>query len=886
MTRLSMWAVLSLSATLLFSCSKASDQPLPKNEKEGVEQAEAPSLHVANIYVDDHMASLLEESLPSDGIQTKSEELNGILDAIGAKKIERLFPDTGRFEERRRAFGLHRWYRIAYSPDVTATKAAEGMAQVDGIEVFEADKPIKFMDELPFNDPSLAKQWQYRNDGSGAGWQAKVDINVFPVWKNYTTGSPDVIVGVVDGGIDIDHEDLAGAVDKDNSWNFCTGNKIISAHSHGTHVAGTIGAINNNGLGVSGVAGGDAAAGVKGVTMLSLQIFSNNDGGGSGASGIVWAADHGAVICNNSWGYDFEKDDGTMDRDAAKELHEFFAQPNEGKYKDSVKDAIDYFNANAGMDENGNQEGPMAGGVVFFSAGNDAWQWGPPANYPGAVAVGAYGPTGAKAYYSTYGTKDDDWVDVAAPGGDAYTTQILSTLPGNSYGYFQGTSMACPHASGVAALIVSALGGPGFTREMLIGRMLNSPNPNINLGSSRIGVPVDALGAITYGEEPDIPESVTDLKAVPSSNNVNVSWSVTASSKGTAAYAYRLFYGTDRGAVEASTAAAPGAGVKTVVVETGTVAKGKPLSTTLTLDFETEYFFKVLGYDYNLNYSGNSNIASAVTEANNPPAITPLSSIDGLKLKSFESTSINFTVSDPDGHDFTIDYQAGSGSDSWQLLPIGQYQMRIVGAVADPGTYTATIKATDSYGKASSLKVTYTILENNPPVVGKPFENILFSEIGATRSIALADHISDPDGEALSYSVNNTAANVAHAAIGSGKLNVTALDYGLSTITVTGSDAKKKEASASFKVLVREAGVEMQAYPTTVTTTLHIGTGETLQSTSIRVVSQTGGVFFDGTLECSAFEPAEIDMKNAAPGKYSVIVTFGGKEYRQNIVKK
>ncbi|MBQ8071499.1 MAG: hypothetical protein IJ202_11690, partial [Bacteroidales bacterium] len=92
--------------------------------------------------------------------------------------------------------------------------------------------------------------------------------------------------------------------------------------------------------------------------------------------------------------------------------------------------------------------------------------------------------------------------------------------------------------------------------------------------------------------------------------------------------------------------------------------------------------------------------------------------------------------------------------------------------------------------------------------------------------------------------------------------------------------------SQSFKILVREPGIEMQAYPTTVTSTLHIGTGETLQSTSIKIVSQTGGVFYEGTEECSAFEPAEIDMKDAAPGKYTVIVTFGGKEYRQNIVKK
>ena len=888
MIRKSLWAVLPLTAVLLISCSKSPqeiDVPEEGPSPEEITESTNP-LSAANIFVDDEMAAMLEESLSEGGIATKSDQMNGVLDEIGVVSIERLFPDTGRFEERRRAHGLHKWYRIVYSADVQDTKAGEGLSSIDGVQIFEKERPIKVMADMPFDDPRLPDQWQYYNDGSGTGWKAGTDINVFPVWASYTTGRSDVVVGVVDGGIDTSHEDLSAAVDKSNSWNFCNDSKNISAHSHGTHVAGTIGAINNNGLGVSGVAGGNAAAGIKGVTLLSCQIFSNNDGGGSGASAIVWAADHGAVICNNSWGYDFENEDGSMDKASAQEYQEFFSQPNEGEYKNSLKSAIDYFNEVAGLDENGNQVGPMAGGVVFFSAGNDAWQYGPPANYPGALAVGAYGPTGSKAYYSSYGSKDDDWVDIAAPGGDAYTTQILSTLPGNSYGYYQGTSMACPHASGVAALVVSALGGPGFTRDMLITRLLNAPNPKINLANSRIGVPIDALGAITYGEEPDVPKAVTDLKAAASSNTVELTWTITASKKGTTAYAYRLFYGTDQNAVKKATASEPGTGVNSVVVTSGIKTKGETQSTSLVLDFETKYYFKVLGYDYNLNYSENSNIASVTTAANNPPVITPQSSVSGLSVKSFESKTVNFVIEDPDGHSFSVEYVAGSGSDSWQLLPTGQYQARIVGSVADPGTYTAVIKATDSYGKTGTFNFTYTILENQPPVVSKELSNMLFTEVGTTHSLDLTEYITDPDGETLSFTASNSASNVVHAAIGSGKLNVTSLDYGLATITVTGSDAKKKEASSSFKVLVRSADIQMQAYPTTVTGILYIGTGETLQSTDIKVASQTGSIFYNETVQCSAFEPAEVDMKNAAPGKYNVIVSFGGKEYRQTVVKK
>ncbi|MBQ9711310.1 MAG: hypothetical protein IJV54_03380, partial [Bacteroidales bacterium] len=212
--------------------------------------------------------------------------------------------------------------------------------------------------------------------------------------------------------------------------------------------------------------------------------------------------------------------------------------------------------------------------------------------------------------------------------------------------------------------------------------------------------------------------------------------------------------------------------------------------------------------------------------------------------------------------------------------------LRIVAPEVEAGTYTSEITAKDSYGKSSSLNVKYTIKENQVPVAKAEMPDMLFNNLSETREVSLADYFGDPDEDELTYSVQNGATSVAHIVTSTGKMSATSLDYGLTNITITASDAKKASISQSFKILVREPGIEMQAYPTTVTSTLHIGTGETPQSTSIKIVSQTGGVFYEGTEECSAFEPAEIDMKDAAPGKYTVIVTFGGKEYRQNIVKK
>ena len=130
---------------------------------------------------------------------------------------------------------------------------------------------------------------------------------------------------------------------------------------------------------------------------------------------------------------------------------------------ESLKAAVDYFEQYAGKDENGKQVGPMDGGVVILAAGNENRDWS--ANmYEKMISVGALAPDYYRAYYSCYG----DWVDICAPGGDYKKgSQIVSTLPGNKYGKMQGTSMACPHVSGVAALIASKNGGPGFTNTQL-----------------------------------------------------------------------------------------------------------------------------------------------------------------------------------------------------------------------------------------------------------------------------------------------------------------------------------------------------------------------------------------------------------------------------------
>ncbi len=808
------------------------------------------------------------------GARTRSDRLNAALSGLGVTSIERLYQDAGEWESRHREAGLHRWYKIKYDEGrKSATRASFEISTIDGVEYSEPVRRIK--STAIFDDPHFDRQWGYFNESKGGSYKDGMDINVMPVWQNYTGGTPNVIVAIVDTGIDLEHPDLAPVCippGPDGSKCFLNSYKgyYILPDDHGTHVAGTVAAINNNGIGVAGVAGG--LDGNGGVRLMSCQMMHIDPSDpdvtlqGNEYEAIVWAADHGAVIAQNSWGTDYHTEEDAKHGSVG-----------------ACGPAIDYFVKYAGCDAYGNQspDSPMKGGVVFFSAGNDGWQYGWPAMYENCIAVGAMNSIGNRSYYSNYG----DWVDICAPGGDYKVGPLIrSTIMNGEYGDMQGTSMACPHVSGVAALLVSYFGGPGFTNEMLLERLLKGANTTKVSSAHKIGPLVDAYGAFTYGGTTP-PDPVDKVTLTAKSNFLTASWKVTSDGDDTKAYAYQVIISEDRQAVEAYL---PGtkapSSVKTAIVKVDTLNVGDDISYAAErLNFETEYFVSVAGYDYCGNYSEKSPVVSISTLSNNPPVIS--TDYEGnFTIKTFETLDVDFRIEDPDGHNFTVESAMGSEAASFVVGKGNEYHFKIVGKAAPEGRYTAEIVATDEYGAIGRRVINYVISANHPPVIVKDIENTQMNQLGQSVEFDLSRFFYDEDGEQLKYTSTTSAANVVHPYLEGNRLLLTSLGYGMVDVTVTGADAAGKTCSTTFKALVRDNSRPVDIYPNPVSDNMFVRPGEG-QSLDVEIINKAGATVYSRTVTATPFEPCSIDVSSFAAGSYTVHVTGVNLDVKYSIVK-
>lgn len=360
------------------------------------------------------------------------------------------------------------------------------------------------------NDPEIGKLWGLINRGQADSKNKLgvfgVDIGAEAAW-DVETGKEDLLVAVIDTGLDYNHNDL-----KENSWSNLAelngkagvdddGNGFIDDihgydfanndadpfddHGHGSHCSGTIGAKGNDGAGIVGVAWNVKIMGVK---------FLGGDGSGSleaAVQSIKYATKMGAKIMSNSWGG--------------------------GGYSEILKEAIQEANDH---------------GIVFTAAagnhsGNNDDSPSYPASYnlPNVISVAAIDNTGSLANFSCYGKKT---VHVAAPGVNVY-----SSTPGG-YESWSGTSMATPHVTGVAALLLSH--EPNLTPEEVRTRLVRTSKPMATLkGKTASNGLVNAYLALMNEQappDPNDPENWTNSQAVnittehPYKESTTQSWEV------------------------------------------------------------------------------------------------------------------------------------------------------------------------------------------------------------------------------------------------------------------------------------------------------------------------------------------------------------------------
>ena len=807
--------LMPLLAGIVFSCVREPEAPL--SDGQIPQETYAPDDEGVlkgwvRIKLRDDAQALRVGTFTRGAMESGDPELDRIAASLGATEVRRVFHEGGRFAERRRKFGLHLWYDVKFDDTLPVSRAQAELGSLSAVAHVQPVYTIRMFDAGntlpeeavyvpaqrraeragagPFDDPGLPKQWHYNNDGSGTKWVEGSDINLFEAWE-VTAGDPSVIVAVTDHGVEYDHPDLAGnmwvneaelngtpGVDDDNNgyvddiygWNIILDSGTINPGTHGTHVAGTVAAVNNNGIGVCGVAGGTGNG--DGARIMSLAIFdSTSANAGSYPDAYAYAADNGAVISQNSWGYTSG-----------------VAMPQD------VSDALDYFIANAGVDENGNQTGPMKGGLLVFAAGNEGTPSARmPAADPRTLCVTAMCSDYTRPNYANY----SDDVDIFAPGGAdgndrnySDADRVYSTDLDGGYSYKWGTSMACPHVSGIAALVIAhyGVGHPGFTveecREILL-RSYRSVSEYVEPKyDGKLGVGLADAGMIFLEDAGTAPGTVSAPAARAMGRELELAWTVPADGNGLPVAEFRLTY-TGRGIGKTEGKAPDTSGE---VVLRNYTAVAETATYIWTGQYNTEYRFEVSGIDRFGHESEKVSFSHSTGDYENGKPRTQQDFAPVEFENVGEAYALSFDLSeyftDPNfGDGDMLSYSLINRNED--IVDAAVQEGRLVLLPVGKGTGRVTVTATDLDGEGVQSVLTVTVL--NGPEPAAPAEGLRLSPNPAGDELGIAAGVRDAEVEVTVYDAaarRVIAGTVALDSRGYGTLNVSALAPGTYTLVL------------------------------------------------------------------------------------------------------
>ena len=673
--------------------------------------------------------------------------------------------------------------KVQVPKGVDRDRLIKKLAANPAVEVAEPDFPLKAL-ATP-NDPSFGDLWGLHNTGQ-AGGTAGADIKAVEAW-DVTTGSHDVIIGVIDTGMDYNHPDLIA-----NRWEnpgdlpgstygYSTLNAEqdpMDSDSHGTHVAGTIGASGDNGVGVVGVNWN--------VTLLPCQFLGPSGGSTAGAIECInyftdLKLNHGVDIkaTNNSWGG--------------------------GAFSETLKAAI--------------ESGGDAGILFIAASGNDGGNADSAPMYPAAydldviVSVASTDRNDAMSGFSNYGLTS---VDMGAPG-----SAILSTVPGNSYATYSGTSMASPHVAGAAALLWSV--NPDLTALEMKAILMDSGDSLPALeGKTVSGKRLNLVNALVEAD----PTPSFKLSLTPRNQQITAGDAAqytldignVADWTGEVALSVAVEPQLDGVSLSAATAQ-PGQSLTLDVATTADTAWGSYQFTITGTDSATGELVKSVNASLNVlpqglqdyDYSNSTpvaipdNNADGINSVINVPQVGTVFGADvGVNITHTWRGDLIVKLRSPQGTEHTLHNRAGGSEDdlvqNWQTDAFNGETMQ--------GDWTLLVSdnAGLDTGTLNSWDLTLTALsdDDTPPGPVAPVADFSFTSNGL--SVSFTDLSSDADNDISSLSwdfgdgSSSTEANPTHSYASSGSYNV----------SLTATDATGLSHTSSKMVTVADADVDLQ----------------------------------------------------------------------------